>query len=199
MIRTAYNETRFDFNIFCNEQGQDALANINPRKSFGWDTGAPTKLLMKVSSEVTPSLTSLYNKCIELSQWSTAWKMHERWTSFKESDRKEEKNYYSIKSLISVYTIFKHVLNKQLMGHYDPALYHRMTAYKKKRNNLVGTSRRLEVGRGQEELSVTILSTDMSKTFYSLCHALTIKKLDAYGLGSGTLDLIHSFFDKRLN
>ena len=87
---------------------------------------------MKVSSGVTPSLTSLYNKCIELSQWSTAWKMHERWTSFKESDRKEEKNYYSIKSLISVYTIFKHVLNKQLMGHYDPALYHRMTAYKKK-------------------------------------------------------------------
>lgn len=71
---------------------------------------------------------------------STAWKMHERWTSFKESDRKEEKNYYSIKSLISVYTIFEHVLNKQLIGHYDPALYQRMTAYKKKRNNLVGTS-----------------------------------------------------------
>ena len=46
---------------------------------------------------------------------------------------------------------------------------------------------------------MTILSTDMSKAFYSLCHALTIKKLDAYGLGSGTLDPIHSFFDKRLN
>ena len=76
--------------------------------------------------------------------------MHERWTSFKESDRKEEKNYYSIKSLISVYTIFEHVLKKQLIGYYDPALYHRMTAYKKKRNNLVSTSRRLEVGRGQE-------------------------------------------------
>lgn len=42
MIRTAYNETRFDFNIFCNEQGQDALANINPRKSFGWDTAYET-------------------------------------------------------------------------------------------------------------------------------------------------------------
>lgn len=46
---------------------------------------------------------------------------------------------------------------------------------------------------------MTILSNDMSKAFYSLCHALTIKKQDAYGFGSGTLDPIHSFIDKRLN
>ena len=52
-------------------------------------------------------------------------------------DRKEEKNYYSIKSLISVYTIFEHVFNKQLIAHYDPALYHRMTAYKRSETTLL--------------------------------------------------------------
>ena len=46
---------------------------------------------------------------------------------------------------------------------------------------------------------VTILSTDMSKAFDSLRHSLAIKKLDAYGFGTGSLDLIRSFFDKRLN
>ena len=46
---------------------------------------------------------------------------------------------------------------------------------------------------------VTILSTDMSKAFDSLCHSLTVKKLDPYGFGSSSLDLIRSFFNKRLN
>ena len=36
---------------------------------------------------------------------------------------------------------------------------------------------------------VTILSTDMSKAFDSLCPARTIKKLEAYGFGNRSLDL----------
>ena len=36
---------------------------------------------------------------------------------------------------------------------------------------------------------VTILSTDMSKAFDSLCHNLVIKKLKAYGFTNQSLDL----------
>ena len=39
---------------------------------------------------------------------------------------------------------------------------------------------------------VTILSTDMSKAFDSLCPALTIKKLEAYGFDHPSLDLMQS-------
>ena len=46
---------------------------------------------------------------------------------------------------------------------------------------------------------VTILSTDLSKGFDTLCPALTIKKLEAYGFGNRSLDLMRSFFDRRLN
>jgi len=46
---------------------------------------------------------------------------------------------------------------------------------------------RLSVDR--KEL-VTILSTDMSKAFDSLSHSLTLKKLDAYGFNSSSLNLI---------
>ena len=45
---------------------------------------------------------------------------------------------------------------------------------------------------------ITILSTDMSKAFDSLSHSLTLKKLDAYGFNSSSLELIRSFFDSRL-
>ena len=46
---------------------------------------------------------------------------------------------------------------------------------------------------------VTILSTDLSKGFDTLCPALTIKKLEAYGFGNRSLDLMRSFFDRRFN
>ena len=46
---------------------------------------------------------------------------------------------------------------------------------------------------------VTILSTDMSTAFGSLSHSLTLKKLDAYGFNSSSLELIRSIFDSRLN
>ena len=46
---------------------------------------------------------------------------------------------------------------------------------------------------------VTILPTDMSKAFDSLIHSLTLKKLDAYGFNSSSLELISSIFDSRLN
>ena len=46
---------------------------------------------------------------------------------------------------------------------------------------------------------VTILSTDLSTGFDTLCPALTIKKLGAYGFGNRSLDLMRSFFDRRFN
>ena len=46
---------------------------------------------------------------------------------------------------------------------------------------------------------VRILSTDLSEGFDTLCPALTIKKLEAYGFGNRSLDLMRSFFDRRFN
>ena len=82
--------------------------------------------------------------------------------------------------------IFKQLLSNQITGYYDPTLFHRMTAYRKKYGCEVTLLTLVEewkqsVDTGKE--LATILSTDMSKTFDSLRPALTIKKLEAYGLG----------------
>ena len=89
-IRKVYKDDHFDFEILRKEQVQDALKSIKPNKSCGWDPGAPPKLLKKVASGVVPALTSLYNNCIKLSQWPTAWKGE--WTPvFNQGDCQEEK------------------------------------------------------------------------------------------------------------
>ena len=46
---------------------------------------------------------------------------------------------------------------------------------------------------------VCILSTDMSKAFDSLCHSLTLKKLETYGFESKALDLRRSLFNNPQN
>ena len=46
---------------------------------------------------------------------------------------------------------------------------------------------------------VPVLPTNMSKAFDSLNHSLTTKKLEAYGFGGRSLNLMQSFFDNRLN
>ena len=46
---------------------------------------------------------------------------------------------------------------------------------------------------------VYVLSTDMTKAFDCLSHSQTIKKLEAYGFGSGSLDLMRSFFENSRN
>ena len=130
-IRKVYKDDHFDFEILRKEQVQDALKNINPKKSCGWDPGVPPKLLKKVANGVAPSLTSLYNNCIKLSQWPTAWKKGEWTLVFKKGDRQEEKNYRPITTLVCVDEIFEHLLSKQIAGHFDSTLYQRMTAYRR--------------------------------------------------------------------
>lgn len=127
-IRKVYKDDHFDFKVLRKEKVQDAFKTINPKKSCGWDPGAPPKLLKKVASGVALSLTSLCNNCIKLSQWPTAWKKGDWTPVFKKGDCQEEKNYRPITSLICVDKIFEHLLSKQIVGHFDSTLYQRMTA-----------------------------------------------------------------------
>lgn len=88
-----------------------------------------------------------------------------------------------------------------MVGHYDSTSYQRITAYRRQhscKTTLVTLLEEWKQAVDRKE-NMKILSMDMSKVFDSLCHPLIIKKLEAYGLGSRSLDLFRSFFDNRLN
>ena len=143
------------------------------------------------------SLTMLYNSCIELGKWPCAWKMGEWTPVFKKGDRQEEKNYRPITSLVTVNRTFEHLLSAQ----YDPTLYQRMTAYRRHHScqtTLLSVVEDWKSAVDRKEL-VYIVTTDMSKAFDSLCHSLIVKKLETYGFGHNSLNLLKSYFDNRLN
>ena len=95
-----------------------------------------------------------------------------------------------ITTLVCVDKIFEHLLSKQIVGHFDSTMYQRMAAYRRQHSCETTLLTLLEEWKQAVDRKkiVTILSTDMSKALYSLCHSFTIKKLDAYGFGSSSLD-----------
>ena len=95
--------------------------------------------------------------------------------------------------------IIESLLSKQITHYSDPTLSPRLTAYRKNYSCETTTVTLTEDWKhaiDRKEL-VTILSTDMSKAFDSLCHNLVIKKLKAYGFTNQSLDLIRSFLNDR--
>ena len=200
-IREAHKETNFEFKLFTVADVEQALEKINPKKSSGWDTGLPPKFLKNLAKGTAASLTSLYNNCIEQSTWPSAWKMGEWTPVFTKGDRQDARNYRPITSLIAVDKIFEFLLSNQVTSHYDETLYYRMTAYRKRHScetTLLTLIEDWKQAVDSKQL-VSVLSTDMSKAFDSLSHSLTVKKLEAYGFGERSLNLMRSFFDERLN
>jgi hypothetical protein len=87
------------------------------------------------------------------------------------------------------------LLCKPITEHFYLTLSQRITAYRRNHSCQTTVVRLVEDWKQEidrKEL-VTVLSTDMSKAFDSVCHTLIIKELDAYGFESRSLDLIRSF------
>ncbi|XP_028405238.1 uncharacterized protein LOC114527742 [Dendronephthya gigantea] len=109
IIESKHRGNKFEFNDFSKEEVQSALENLNLRKSYGWDVTALPKLLKGMA----PSLTRLYNKCINSGEWPSEWKRGEWTPVFKKGNRQDKMNYRPITSLICVNKIFEQILSKQ--------------------------------------------------------------------------------------
>ena len=198
MIETIYSNSSFQFKHVNTKDVQDSFKNLNPRKSCS-DIGLMPKLMKKIAEGIAPSVTSLYNKCIETSNWPAIWKRGEYTPVFKKGNKHQVENYRPITTLPIIDKVFESLLSKQITHYFDPTLSPRLTAYRKNHSCEMTLVRLIEDWKhaiDKKEL-VTILSTDMSKAFDSLCHNLVIKKLKAYGFTSQSLDLIRSFLNDK--
>jgi hypothetical protein len=159
------------------------------------------KLVKLISVGITPSLTKLYNECIEESQWPLDWKKGEWIPVFKKDNKQKKENYRPITTLLTVDKIFEKLICTQVVDKYDDSLYSRMTGYRKRHScetTLLGLVENWKKATDNKEV-VCILSTDMSKAFDSLSHSLTLKKLEAFGFGHASMKLMRSFFENGTN
>eukprot|EP00794_Sanderia_malayensis_P003961 gene3961-4511_t len=92
-IEKNVNETRqVDYRPLIEKEVEEAMKDINPRKSAGWDKMAPG--ILKVGAKaLAPSITRLYNECIRQMAWPSDWKKGQWTPAFKKDNRHIDKNY----------------------------------------------------------------------------------------------------------
>jgi len=199
-IRRAFYDSHFQFEKTNHSQVENELRKLNTSKAPGWDEISP-KILNLTAGAIAASLTGLFNNCISTGQWPRGWKMGVLTPVFKKDDRTNCANYRPITDLNSVAKVFESLLSKQISDKTDSQMYSKMSAYRKMHScetNLIRVTEDWKKAMDNKEC-VAVLSTDMSKAFDSLHHALMIKKLEAYGFSHTSLELMRSYFQERKN
>ena len=172
------NSNCFQFRKINQIEVKELLDKLNVSKANGPGLFSP-KLLKLASPGIAPSMTKLFNTSVYLRSWSKAWKSGEWVSVYKKGEKKGVKNYRPMTVLDSVGKVFEQLICKRIGQHYDTILSPYLTAYRKTHWCETTMIRLVEDWKLSldRNLRVGILSTDMSKAFDCLQHALLLKKL----------------------
>ena len=105
--------TEFSFRNMSHSEVLTALQHLNPHKATGHDLIPPIVLRM-VASEISATLTQIYNQIIDHGMWPKDWKKGECTPVFKKDDPLSKSNYRPVTVLTTVDKVFEQLLSKQL-------------------------------------------------------------------------------------
>ena len=188
------NGPKFSFSKVSQTEVQSALANLNVNKSYGHD-GLSNKVLKLVGDALAPSLTKIFNICIDENYWPVEWKRGEWVPVYKKDNPRDVRNYRPVTVLSAVGKVFEHLLGKQLTIFMEPRLNNNLTAYRKKNSSEISLVKLVEDWKLtlDNKHVVGILLTDLSKAFDSLHPPLLLAKLWAYGFSESATDMIRCY------
>ena len=174
------NGVQLKFRNFNLNEVTRALETLNPNKSIGHDKIPPRELKM-ACNVLAPSLTNIFNVCIQTSNWPEQWKRGIWVPLHKKDNHSDIKNYRSITILAAVDKVFEQLLSNQVTQFMEPYLSNCLTAYRKQNSCETTLIKLMEDWKEALDTSnvVGILSTDLSKAFDSLHPPLLLAKLKA--------------------
>lgn len=179
---------------------KELLDKLNVSKANGPSLFSP-KLLKLAAPGITPSMTKLFSTSVYLRSWPKAWKSGEWVAVYKKGKKSDVKNYRPVTVLDSVGKVFEQSICKQIGQHYDTVLSPYSTAHRNTHSCETTMIRLVEDWKLSLDwnLSVGILSTDLSKAYDCSQHTLVLRKLQAYGFDYMAIHILRSYFKERLN
>ena len=191
------NGVQLKFRNFNLNEVTRALETLNPNKSIGHDKIPPRELKM-ACNVLAPSLTNIFNVCIQTSNWLEQWKRG-IWVPLQKKDNHSDiKNYRPITILAAIDKVFEQLLSNQGTQFMEPYLSNCLTAYRKQNSCETTLIKLMEDWKEALDTSnvVGILSTDLSKAFDSLHPPLLLAKLKPYGFEDCAIGLMRSYFSE---
>ena len=130
-IQHSYHRLHFQFNKIGSRAVENELSNLNIHKATGWDA-ISNKILKPMAVSLAPSLTTLFNSCIQCGKWPSYWKRGVWTPVFKKEDKTDCTNYRPVTVLNAVAKVFESLLSKQITKKIDSHLYDKLSAYRKR-------------------------------------------------------------------
>ena len=181
-------------------QGQvvAALESLKPNKATGCDS-IPAKVLKIAADELAKPLTTLFNSRILNCVWPSDWKRGVWTPVYKKDDKNSKENYRPITVLQCVDKVFEQLIDAQVSTGFEARMFVDSLAYRSGHIFETAVIQFVEGWRHarDDNLAVSLRSTDMSKAFDSLYPPLLLSKLKAYGFENSTVWLLESYLCDR--
>ena len=111
-------KTAFSLRAFSVTTACELLSQLDEKKAMGLD-GVPCKLLKLASSIIGPSLTKIFNSCIETETFPDEWKIAKVTPIVKKGPKSDLNNYRPIFVLPIVSKLFEKIIYHQLYDYQD--------------------------------------------------------------------------------
>ena len=190
--------TEFELSKISRETLIKEVIALNPKKAV---SGAiPIKALKVAIHECADTLTSIFNTCIvESSSFPDELKLAEIIPAHKKNETTDKSNYRPISLLPVISKVYERIFVKQLEPFVDKFLSKFLCGFRKGyscQHSLLNMIRKWKACLNKSGVVGSVLM-DLSKAFDCLPHDLLIAKLNAYGIGRGTLRLLANYLNKR--
>ena len=176
------------------------LKKINPSKACGPDM-IPARILRDMAEEISPILTTLFQRTIDLGELPEDWKSANVSPIFKKGDRFKASNYRPVSLTSLCCKLQEHIITSNVLSHLErhkilTDCQHGFRARRSCETQLLTLVHELaeSVDTGGQ-MDLVIL--DFSKAFDRVPHRRLLEKINHYGIRGQTHGWIKSFLSGR--
>ena len=189
---------KFNIKPFHETEVRACLNNIKPTKSSGVD-GIPAFLLKELSTIISPIVTQIFNKILEVNVYPDLWKTSYIIPIFKAGKREIIDNYRPIAIQCSIAKIFEKLVSLQMTSYMSNYIIDNQHGFTKGRSidtNLIVFSEYVTEGL-RKQLQTDTIYIDFSKAFDSINHNLLLNKLEFHDFHPKLINLFSSYLKDR--
>lgn len=176
------------------------LTGLNPNKASGPD-GIPARVLKETASVISPILTIIFQKSLDLGEVPQCWKDANVAPVFKKGEKYKASNYRPVSLTCITAKILEHIIVSNIMKHLEvnQILVDSQHGFRNKRScetQLVEFVQEL-TNNTAEGLQTDVIVMDFSKAFDKVPHRRLSQKISHYGIRGSTLSWIENFLCNR--